>query len=286
MNKKYHFGNSYLSNPVRAKEHTYVYQAGLLYLEGDGYVDTHIQPNLIELTSVVGGNGYVYTNGVATPVKRGDIYISFPQDLHKITSVSDPALQYEYISFNTTNPTLKEALDELTVRFANPENRVFTDDQLTALISVAVAEVSGRGKYFEEYIDSLINQIIVKIIRGLDKWNPLSLAPNNEQQLCYYVMNYIDTHVFTLKNISSLAKVTNYNYSYLSNLFKKTTGISINDYYKTKRMEKAKHLVECKLKLTEIAETFNYSSVYAFSKAYKAHFGHSPIADRKAIKNK
>ena len=285
MQKKYHFNNSYFSNPVHTKEHTYVYQAGLLYLEDNGVVDTHIQPNLFELTSVVAGNGYIYTNGVPTPVKRGDIYISFPQDMHKITSTGDPSLHYEYISFNTTDPELKSALDELTVRFANPENRVLTDDQLTSLISVAVAELTSRGKHFETYLDSLITQIAVKVIRGLDKWNPLSLAPNNEQQLCYYIMNYIDTHVLTLKKTSSLASITNYNYSYLSNLFKKTTGMSISTYYKNKRMEKAKCLVENKVKLTKIAETFNYSSVYAFSKAYKAFYGHSPIVDRKA-KNK
>jgi AraC-like DNA-binding protein len=280
MAKKYHYDNTYFSSPINANEHTFVYQAGLLYLDDNGVVNTHIQPNLIELTSVVNGEGCIYTNGMPTSVKRGDVYISFPGDMHKITSTCEPSLQYEYISFNTTNPELKLALEDIMVKFANPENRVVQDDQLSSLISIAVTELSSRGKHFETYLESVINQIIIKTVRCFDRWNPLSLAPTNEQQLCYFVMNYINTHILTIKNISELALVTNYNYSYLSNLFKKTTGISISNYYKTKRMEKAKYLVEEKIKLTKIAEMFNYSSVYAFSKAYKAFYGHSPITDR------
>ena len=40
-------------------------------------------------------------------------------------------------------------------------------------------------------------------------------------------------------------------------------------------------LGENKMKIGEIAEQLNYSSVYAFSKAYKKKYGISPSIDKK-----
>ena len=71
--------------------------------------------------------------------------------------------------------------------------------------------------------------------------------------------------------------MTGYSYGYLSALYKKTTSNTLSDYYRNKKLELAKHLViEKKLKIGEIAEILNYSSVYAFSKAFKNKFGVSP----------
>ena len=71
-------------------------------------------------------------------------------------------------------------------------------------------------------------------------------------------------------------------YDYLSSLFKKTTGRTLLDYYQSSRLRVARSLVkENNLKINEIAELLNYSSVYAFSKAYKNKYGICPTGLRK-----
>ncbi|MBR1996154.1 MAG: helix-turn-helix domain-containing protein, partial [Paludibacteraceae bacterium] len=60
-------------------------------------------------------------------------------------------------------------------------------------------------------------------------------------------------------------------------LFKQTTKTTIFDYLSTKKLERAKILIdEKKLSFTKIAEILNYASVYSFSKSFKYHFGISP----------
>ena len=81
----------------------------------------------------------------------------------------------------------------------------------------------------------------------------------------------------TDKNLEELAGGMGYSYGYLSTVFKKVTSNTLLDYYQNKKFEMARLLVlEKKLKVREIAEMLNYSSVYAFSKAFKKHFGTSP----------
>ena len=53
--------------------------------------------------------------------------------------------------------------------------------------------------------------------------------------------------------------------------------VSFSDYYQTRRLDMAKLLIlEKKLKINQIAETLNYSSLYSFSKAFKSKYGGSP----------
>ena len=80
-----------------------------------------------------------------------------------------------------------------------------------------------------------------------------------------------------MKNLEELATVTDYSYGYLAALFRETTRGTLQNYFKDKKLDAARLLlIEGKMTVTEISELLNYSSVYAFSKAFKEQFGVSP----------
>ena len=90
-------------------------------------------------------------------------------------------------------------------------------------------------------------------------------------------MHYIDTNIYSIKKLSDLSEKFSYNYSYLSDFFKRNTGNTIVNYYRTRRLYTARLLInEGLLKINKISEMLNYSSVYAFSKAFKTEYGISP----------
>ena len=90
-------------------------------------------------------------------------------------------------------------------------------------------------------------------------------------------MNYIDSHVYTIKSLTEISEVTGYNYNYASNIFKAATGETVMNYYRSKRLKSAALLLEeDKLSITEVASLLNYSSVYSFSRAFKERYGVSP----------
>lgn len=56
-------------------------------------------------------------------------------------------------------------------------------------------------------------------------------------------MSHIDAHIYSSDPLSDLAEKFSYNYSYLSALFRKTTGKKLSEYCRERKMETAKVLL-------------------------------------------
>ena len=279
MKDYYHIDNAYLANPLKFDD-IYLVQLGRLFCRGGVEYDEHVHLNWYELTVVTGGRGTVTTGGVEVPVTAGDIFLSFPADVHKISSDAKEPLKYDFFSFRTENAELSMSLEGIHTAFSDAESRVFSDERINNLISLAITEISDETLPFRDcMMHGILTQIIIYIIRAFGTKRAISPFKNTDSQdiLCYQIMSYIDTHIFTLSKLADLGVAMNYNYSYMSALFKKTTGRTLLDYYSSMRLKTARLLIEeGKLKISEIAELLNYSSIYVFSRAYKKKYGIAP----------
>ena len=84
--------------------------------------------------------------------------------------------------------------------------------------------------------------------------------------------------------LEELSEVTSYNYSYLSALFRRVTSSTLAEYFRSRRLETARLLLEeRRMSITKIAEILNYSSIYTFSRAFKDKYGLSPEQYRRNI---
>ena len=187
-------------------------------------------------------------------------------------------MKFDFISFNTTMEELHGKLKMIENDFIFPTCRVIQDNRISVLCKNALAEVSNKEFLSEEMLRSTLFQIIVYLIRDFSA-TKANVQPNTSdaELLCLKLMNYIDTHIYTLKNLEHLAEVFNYNYSYLSALFRQHSSTTLLEYYRNRRLEAAKLLLaEGKLSVGAIADLLRYSSVYTFSRAYKEKYGISP----------
>lgn len=265
-------------------------QIGRLYCKGETEVEEHIQyPSLYELTVVTDGAGTVYTNGVGVGIKRGDIYLSFPLDAHRIVSDKAEPLKYDFFSFSLSEGKLKTELKRIAREYHSPYTRVIREERINPLISNAIAEIDSNNFEAHELLSAIFKQAVIYTIRGFQRLNPQKPYSNATQNeiLCYKLMNYIDTHIYSMKSLSDLAKTTDYSYGYLSTIFKKTTKDTLLSYYQRKKLDVARLLIlENKLTVTEISEMLNYSSVYALSKAFSKQYGMSPKKYQNQKQNK
>lgn len=285
MTGNYHIDNVFFANPLDY-EVIYLLQIGRLYCKNTTVVDTHIHTDLFELTVVTDGAGTVTTNGVLSKVKSGDIYLSMPCDIHKIESDGDNPLKYDFFAFKIKDNIFKEKLDRINEDYHSPDMRIFHDERIRRLIANAIVELASPNMYSGELLNSVFRQILIYLIRDFQKSPKKNYTDNvtGAEILCYKLMNYIDTHIYTMKNLSELCEATDYSYGYLSALFKKTTSETLYDYYNKKRADAARLLLnENKLTVTEISETLGYSTLYSFSKAFKKQFGLSPKLYRKRL---
>lgn len=284
MPSNYHLDKKYFDN-YRFQDGISLLQIGRMYCDRTSHIEEHIQAQLIELTVVTGGKGQIITNKVPVEVQSGDVYLSLPCDSHEITVDPDDPLRFDFIAFSIEDENFKYDFERIAAEYHEAELRIFKDERIPPLLTNAITEVSRESKYSLEALSSILRQISIYTIRAFDT-APQSKYPKNikdSEALCYRLMSYIDTHIYSLKNLEELTAVTDYSYGYLSFVFKKTTGETLCSYYIRKRMEAARlMLTEGNLKITEISERLGYSTLYAFSKAFKGHFGISP----KNFKNK
>ena len=281
---KYHLNKSFIDDPLRFSD-IYLLQVGRLYFAPGDTMHMHAHREFYELTIITDGEGFVITNGQESPVKRGDIYISLPRDIHGIRSSVDAPMKYDFYSFYTENEEYKEKLQDIAEHLS-PRDRVFSDERISALVCDAITEFVEERYSRDELLYSILKQIMIYLIRDLERESsPRLRRASQADAICYKIMNYIDTHICTLGSLEELSDAIGYNYSYLSDLFKENTGNTVSSYYRRRRLELAKEMLrEGTMSITEIAEWLGYSSLYAFSRAFKEALGVSPKQYAKAEK--
>ena len=273
---RYHLNKTYVENPLPFGA-VHLVQIGRRFCEPTEIIPPHPHLNWFELTVVTAGNGTVITNTEEVSVTAGDIYLSFPCDVHEIRADRDTRLDYDFFAFTCEDKTLARDLKSITQNYRGGDKRILQDDKISRLVEFAISEFTNdKQAHTQTALADIFRLIIVYLIRDFNdgKANPTNVS--NPEILCFQVMNYIDTHVYSLKKLEELAPKFNYNYGYLSGMFKRTTGKSISEYYQHRKMETAKALIlEKKKSISEIAEMLGYN-LYSFSKAFKRMHGVSP----------
>ena len=102
------------------------------------------------------------------------------------------------------------------------------------------------------------------------------------------LLKYVDDHFLTIESIEQVAEEFNYNYAYLSRLFKKKAGQSMNKYITSKKISLAKELMRKRpdLKLTEVSDLCGYNDWRYFSRVFKTETGMAPSEFKAAIPEK
>lgn len=217
-------------------------------------------------------------NGKEYCLGAGEGIIVFPYEKWELIS-SQPYVLYNYLFFSVDSAKYSDTFGRIQHGFCNENSHKFDDVNIFGVCENICKELESGTKAFSKELTSLLcSQLVVYFLRHFGSSSEDCDNVNNANlRVCSHVMRFIDSRIYSMKSLSEVALEMGYNYSYISTLFRKTCGITLNSYFKTKRMNEAKKLLQDKdMSVSEIARMMNYSSVYAFSKAFKEHFGASP----------
>lgn len=280
---RYHISHDHVGAPVRYGD-LLLFQLGRTHCREDTVIRKHAHLNWFELTVATDGAGVVFTNGKDVRIERGDIYLSFPGDIHGITSDPLTPLKYDFYAFYPLTEDLVNELEQIMRDRNDASERVLQDERITFLLGNALAEMNSPADLSQRLLEAILLQISLYVVA--DFRDLVTSAPpksvGEREELCYRMMNYIDTHIYSIASLGELSEVFCYNYSYLSHLFREVTKESLKGYYQNRRLEVARRLIqENTLSLSRIAELLHYSSIYTFSRSFKAKYGCSPTYYRK-----
>ena len=274
ITRKFHIEKNHLSNPQKYGD-IFLLQVGRSHSAKGYTVGEHIHRNWFELTYIIEGKGEIITNGTSSKIKAGEIYLSFPGDIHAIVSNSEDPIKFEFLSFWPDNEGIKEQFEKIMLFFSDPQKRLFSDSNVEHLLENVLSEAILSDEQSALILEHALSQTVLYVIRNFSgNQKSAKLSINSSRELCYQMMNYISTHIYTMNGLTDLSSHLGYSYSYLSDLFRRTTGDTLINYYTQRRLDAAAMLVrEGHLSMGEIAELLKYSSVYSFSRTFKNHFG-------------
>ena len=93
---------------------------------------------------------------------------------------------------------------------------------------------------------------------------------------------FIESHLTDDLDVALIADNVHLNQDYLTRIFKRETGVSVKSYVVTRRMEKARELLETsRLPITDVAYQVGYYNYTSFNRIFKKTYGLSPQSFRK-----
>lgn len=119
----------------------------------------------------------------------------------------------------------------------------------------------------------------------IDNFMNTGQAPVKSENIREEILNYVNKNYMRINKVEDVAGVFNYNYTYLSRLFKKMTGTTMIKYITAKRVEAAKQYMKenNEMSLGTISQIVGYGDQHYFSRTFKLMTGMSPSEYRASI---
>lgn len=276
---KFHFDNIFFENP-QLFESIILYQIGDLGCEGGYEIGVHKQ-RCYEISYIVSGKGVYSSDNREYPVKKGDVYLNLPGEIHNGKADAIDPFRYFCIGFNFADvQNDQDSFSHIKKMFDQIKTPVRQDKyDIQSLFINIFRELINLNNYSNVMLSTYLHQIVILTYRCFfENWDKeYSQHNDNSKQILYEIINRIDTNLCKIKDLSEIADMLGYSYSHLSRLFTNETGLSIQEYYNKKRFDKAVEWLKMSdMSITSIAENLQYQSIHSFSRAFRKNFGICP----------
>lgn len=159
-------------------------------------------------------------------------------------------------------------------------NQPITTRMLAILNDVKKCEFKGGLKklYLQSKVLELLALQCEQYERGTELHNTVS---KTDKEKIYHARDILLMRMQEPPSLQELSRLTGLNEFKLKNGFKQVFDNTVYGYLNDHRMEHARKLVlEKSISLTDIADTYGFSSIQHFSTAFKKKFGVSPVKMR------
>lgn len=130
--------------------------------------------------------------------------------------------------------------------------------------------------YPAEYAQSKVFEILVNTNRRPE-------ITKGEKSYVDKVCDYIEESYMNPVSVEKISAYVSLNRQYLTRLFKKHKGVSIQQYLIATRMEKSLDLLKKGYTINEISTLVGYTDQFTFSRGFSKYFGKSPNEYKKTF---
>lgn len=208
--------------------------------------------NFSRLYYIVDGEGYYEENGQKVRLKKNCLYLTPVEKRHSLSENPQNKLYRTYTHIRTFPPV--ERFTEIPVEEGSP---------LGDAVSLWRKHIhTTDGELLAGTVQLILSCIGESVRKGT------SVAEQTK--------DYLDRRELSFLNMKDLSNALGYSREHITRSFRAMYHVTPNQYFNLRVMNVALKELLKGARVCEVAESLNYSSAYAFSRAFKQHFGLSP----------
>lgn len=224
----------------------------------------------IELIYVIEGESYAYANQKEYLLKKGDVFISFPYQVHNYKTIVDG--KFLIIIFP---PEVLFSMNR--VFFDNtPQTNRISSEYITTLFERLVTE--NKSFFHHNIVCGYLNLIIPHMLKHIGLL-PFSDIKNSSIDS---ILHYCANHYREKLSLEVVAENIHVNKYYISKTVNSTLNLSFTEFVNSLRIIKACDLLKNTDKsITYIAGEVGFGTLRTFNRAFKTMMGETPRDYRK-----
>ncbi len=275
-----------MDSPIVRTYHTHIGNEQIRMMHISPHDDQMHRHVFFELVYIVNGTATHHLGEETTKLKAGDYFIIDTGSVHCYRDTKDFEIVNclflpEYVDRALSSCTsLSSLLSNQILRFGVPvdicaADRIFhdRDGAIGKIIEKMEEEFAEKPTGYIELLRCHLTQILVYAVRASEE---------DEQSRTFHpatktIVSYLKQHFTEPLSLENLSCSLNYTPQYLSSMFRKDTGMTLQLFLQRLRIEKACSLLDNQeLRVTDVAQMVGYNDVKHFSIIFKSHKGLSP----------
>lgn len=223
------------------------------------------------------GNTTFFVDSVEYKLEAGDIFIAFPNQIHRYDSIADE--QYDLIIANPdTIPELSGVFSSCVPRVAVLKRCAQTERLGELIEEICRATTGASGQYRELILKGFMLSFFGELLSIL----PLSDSKLGDSHAMKAVVNYCTKNFSKDLSLSVLESELHISKYYISHLFSNKLRVRFNDYINSLRISEAcRRLRHSDDTVTEISEAVGFGTLRTFNRAFTKQMGMSPSEYKK-----
>ena len=236
----------------------------------------------LELVYMIDGHSVGYADTVRCEINSGDIFLTFPNQIHFYETYAPESL-WIYIFSPDLLPEFSE-----TLSLALPKSPLLIkageQPEIKRLLT-ALIENSAQLRKDEPqnpYLHNLNRGYLLSLFSLLIPQMDLEQVSIGDSGALRAIVSFCTSNFSENLSLALLEEKLHLNRYYISHLFSKKLGLRFNDYINSLRISEAcRHLLNSDTSITEISEIVGFNTQRTFNRAFIKAMGQTPGEYRK-----
>jgi len=220
-----------------------------------------------QLFYIVTGSCEYIIEGKTVNVGENDYILVLPNVEHSMQKNHGSLVRMIDIKFNLSGGGLPEKLKGIPGTGQTP-------DSVRCFFKLISNEIKNQDEYYKEVVEAYTYILILKLLSNSEKMNPPQIITEIEEdgmsRTCKDVARYIDSNYANDITLEDVSDALGYNKNYLCSIFRNETSLTIMDYLRRVRIERACEMIEMSdYTFSQICYMVGFKSIHHFNRIFK-----------------